>query len=118
MPYTKGMIGELAAKFSLNSFSWRDAGIHYATLNALAKRGYLEKNDKGYAITTKGIEFDSIETLAAGQEYFVLRKKGAKLGMMCSIKGADILDAWDNVWDWGDEPIEFGLEGEVVCRLN
>ena len=51
----------------------------------------------------KGQIFANIEHLTTGREYFCLRKKGAKLGMMCSIKGPDILDAWDNVWDWDDE---------------
>lgn len=87
-----------------NRFTWNEVGIHYATLNSLVKRGYLYKDESGYyTVTTKGKMFANIEFLTAGREYFCLRKKGAKLGMMCSIKGPDILDAWDNVWDWDEE---------------
>lgn len=87
-----------------NCFTWKEVGIHYATLNSLMKRGYLNKSDSGsYHVELKGQIFANIEYLTTGREYFCLRKKGAKLGMMCSIKGPDILDAWDNVWDWDDE---------------
>lgn len=105
MPYTKGMIGELAAK---GSGTWKELGVHYATLGALAKKGLLEKDESGrYTVTSKGLMFDRIEALAADYEYVTLRKEGDRLAMMCSVKGTDILDAWDNVWGWGETDLWF-----------
>lgn len=83
-----------------NSFTWQKVGIHFATLNALVKKGYLSKNSDGsYSVTPKGKIFANIEALTQGREYFVLRKEGATLGMMCSIKGSDLLDAWERPYE-------------------
>ena len=90
----------------VNYFTWKEVGIHYATLGALVQRGYLYKDNNGYYfVENKGFMFAEIERKTRNCEYFCLRKQGAKLGMMCSIKGADILDAWEKVWDWGNEPV-------------
>ena len=113
MAYTKGMIQTLITKIQtgeLNSnFTYKEAGIHFATLNALVKRGYMDKNAASkYSLTPRGAAFARIEQLTQGCEYFVLRKPDAKLGMMCSIKGADLFDAWEQPYEF-DAPIELSF---------
>lgn len=104
-----------------NEFTYKEVGIHYATLNSLVKRGYLSKSLSGkYSLTTKGIMFAKIESSTIGMEYFVLQQKNAKLGMMCSIKGPDILDAWDNVLQLEGDflKITFPIEQEIRGSLD
>lgn len=108
MAYTTSIFPTIAKyiKANGNSFTWKEIDIHYATLNSLVKKGYLNKQSNGsYSITEKGKIFANIEALTQGHEYFCLRKEGATLGMMCSIKKSDILDAWDNIWDWNEEGV-------------
>jgi hypothetical protein len=46
--------------------------------------------------------FTRIEQLASGSEFISLRKKDHALGMLCSVKGMDVLDAWDKPYDVAD----------------
>lgn len=101
MAYTKGMIGQLYIKFGAKPFTYKEAGIHFATLNAAAKRGYLDKITCGYQVTPKGLMFNQIEQTTEGYEYFTLLPQNG-IGMMCSIKGADLLDAWDNPYNFSN----------------
>lgn len=91
------------------SGTWKELGVHYNTLGALVKRGLMAKSDSSgiYSVLPKGRMLATIIDLAADYEYITLQKVSAPLGMMCSIKGYDILDAWDNIWDWGDEDLWF-----------
>lgn len=85
----------------ISEFSWKDVGIHYATLNALVKRGYLYNDNGVYGISFLGHKFAEIEERTKGVEYFCLRREGESLGMLCYIKGADIYDAFDRVFTIG-----------------
>lgn len=102
MAYTKGMIGQLYIKFGAKPFTYKEAGIHFATLNAAANRGWLIKNGSQYQVTQRGMIFTRIEELASGSEFISLRKKDHALGMLCSVKGMDVLDAWDKPYDITD----------------
>lgn len=102
MAYTRETFPTIAkyVKAYGNKFTWQKVGIHFATLNSLTKKGYLIKQGDGsYSVTEKGKIFANIEALTQGREYFCLRKDGATLGMMCSIKGSDLLDAWERPYD-------------------
>lgn len=102
MAYTISIFPTIAkyVKANGNNFTWQKVGIHFATLNSLTKKGYLTKQSDGsYSVTEKGKIFANIEALTQGREYFCLRKEGATLGMMCSIKGSDLLDAWERPYD-------------------
>ena len=110
MAYTKGMIRQLYEKFGDAPFTYKDAGIHFATLNAAANRGYLAKQGNQYCVAAKGLLFTRIEELASGYEFISLRKKNQALGMMCSIKGMDVLDAWDKPYDI-DSVVEYEVKG-------
>lgn len=102
MAYTRATFPAIAqyVKANGNNFTWQKVGIHFATLNSLTKKGYLTKQSDGsYSVTEKGKIFANIEALTQGREYFCLRKEGATLGMMCSIKGSDLLDAWERPYD-------------------
>ena len=106
MAYTQGLMVRIARKVDSTALTWQEIGVHFATLNAMVKRGYMEKTREGkYTMTRKGNMFCKIEDLVAGHEYFVLRNESAKLGMMCSLKGMDILDAWERPWQWGHEGV-------------
>lgn len=86
-------------KNSTSNFTWQEVGIHYATLNSLVNRGYLDKKNGSYTITPKGRTFAKIEAKTKGYDYFCLRKKDRTLGMMCYVKGADVFDAFDRKYD-------------------
>jgi hypothetical protein len=81
-------------------FTYKEIGIHYNTLGALVKRGYLSKDGSKYYLEPRGYLFTRIKALAESREYFVLRKEGTTIGMMCSIKGNDILDCYENVYSF------------------
>lgn len=102
MAYTKGLIGQLHNKFGEQPFTYKDAGIHFATLNAVANRGYLAKQGNQYCVAAKGLLFNRIEELANGRDWISLRRANHNLGMYCSIKGADILDCWGKEYDITD----------------
>ena len=106
MAYTVGMLNEIDMKLNGAKKTWQEIGVHFATLNALVKRDYLCKSLNGkYSITKKGKMFCKIEQLSKGHSFFVLCRKNDTLGMMCSLKGCDILDAWEKPWKWDNEDI-------------
>lgn len=110
MAYTKGLIGQLHNKFGEQPFTYKDANVHYATLNAVANRGYLVKHGSTYTVTAKGLLFNRIEELADSRDWISLRKANHRLGMHCSVKGADVLDCWDKAYDIADV-IEYTVAG-------
>lgn len=110
MAYTKGMIGQLYDKFGIQWFTYKEAGIHFATLNAAANRGWLTKKNSQYQVTVRGMTFNRLEQLVGGYDFISLRKKDQALGMMCSIDGMDILDAWDKPYDISDV-VEYKVKG-------
>lgn len=116
MAYTKGMIKELYNRFGDTSFTYKDAGIHFATLNAVANRGYLAKQGSQYQVTARGLLFNRIEELYTGRSWISLRKQNHNLGMHCTVKGADVLDAWDKPYDLTDV-IEYGVEGTEWYKI-
>lgn len=83
-------------------FTWKESGIHFATLNAAARRGLVVKEGTKYRLLPKAKMFAALEQLfaASNADYISLKKKGAPLGMLCSLKGFDILDAWDKPWEY------------------
>lgn len=87
--------------------TWKELGVHYNTLSALVKRGLMAKSDSQYEVLPKGHMLAAIMKLAADYEYVTLQKVDEPLGMMCRINGYDILDAWDNLWDYGDADLWF-----------
>ena len=116
MAYTKGMIKELHNRFRDTPFTYKDAGIHFATLNAAANRGYLAKQGNQYQVTARGLLFNRIEELYTGRSWISLRKQNHNLGMYCIVKGADVLDAWDKPYDLTDV-IEYGVEGTEWYKI-
>ena len=110
MAYTKGLIGQLYEKFADTPFTYKTAGIHFATLHAAANRGYLVKQGNQYHVAAKGLIFDRIEQLVGGYEFISLRKQNQAIGMMCSIKGMDVLDAWDKPYDLNNV-VEYEVKG-------
>ena len=103
MAYTKGMVQDLINQYGYCEFTHKESGYHYATLNALVRRGWLVKNTRGeYCVTAKGSIFARIEKHAEGKEFIILRKKENQLGMMCSVSNGEIFDAWGTPYDVGD----------------
>lgn len=88
-------------------FTYKEIGIHYNTLGALVRRGYLSKEGSKYYLLPRGYIVACIKDNAGNREYFVLRDKQAIIGMMCSIKGNDILDCYDNIYDIKEEGLYF-----------
>ena len=107
MAYTKGLIKSLHCQFQLSPFTYKEASVHFATLNALVSRGWLEKvNGNHYRITTAGLTFSRLEEVMAGQEFFTIRREGDALGMMCTIKGADLFDCWGKPYVLDNSSVE------------
>lgn len=102
--YCAGQMGQLVKNFSDGKlFTWTEAHLHYATLNAAARRGLVEKVGSKYRLLPKAAVFAAIEKIVMsgeGGEYISLKNDGAALGMLCSLKGLDILDCFDKPWDY------------------
>lgn len=101
MAYTKGMIADLMERFGDRGFTWKDAGIHFATLNAAVKRGYLKKIGSEYFVERRGAIFSRIEAMADGKDFFVLTNDGEDK-MLCSMKGLDIFDCYEQTFTLSD----------------
>ena len=89
-------------------------GLAAATLGAMARRGLVEVLDtkpKQYRrANSPAIKVYMLceENKGDYDTYFTLRKAGEELGMLCSMKGNDILDCWGNKYDLtGVNRIEF-----------
>lgn len=108
MAYTKGLIGQLHTQFGDKPFTYKDAGVHFATLNALVNRDYLTKQGSHYRIAAKGLLFNRIEEIIGDREFISLRKQNSELGMLCSLKGQDVLDAWGNTYPL-DDVVEYTI---------
>ena len=103
MAYTKGMVQNLINQYGCCGFTHKESGYHYATLNALVRRGWLAKDTKGeYHVTHKGGIFARVEEYADGKEFITLRREGEKLGMLCSVEKGEIFDAWGTPYDVRD----------------
>lgn len=84
--------------------TWKELGIHYATLGSLERKGYVVKdNDGRYTLTECGRRFAVVEKLAEGHEFFCIREAGSAVGRLCYVKGSDIMDAWDHVFKLKDD---------------
>ena len=80
----------------------REIGIAAATLGAMARRGFVEvlnTTPKKYKKANNSIA----QILQIYEEhkadYFILRKKNEKIGMLCSFSNNSILDCWGKVYD-------------------
>ena len=83
----------------------KEIGLAAATLSAMARRGFVE------VIPGKPNRYRRIEGAAVKifqlleqnkdifKEFFSVKKKGAKLGMLCYLKQGDIVDCWGNRYD-------------------
>lgn len=100
MAYLVGDFKRVKEKFGYEPFEWTAARMHYATLNAAAKRGLVEKVGRQYKLTAKVNKFIEIEDFMLTHEFITLKEPSAKLGMLCSLKGMDVLDAWDNPYNY------------------
>ena len=101
MAYAKGMIAQLIEKFGSQGFTYKDAGVHFATLNAAVRRGLLSKDSKSfYHVEKKGIVFAQIEKMADSSEFFILRREGESLGKFCYLDGMTVMDCWDQPFDY------------------
>lgn len=98
MAYKKGQLNNLP----VDPFTYKEVGIHYATLNAAAKRGLLTKNsrEKTYQATPKLAAFLKIEALDG--DFVSLKRPDEELGMLCEVKGMDILNCWGEPWDYDE----------------
>ena len=86
----------------------KEIGLVAATLSALARRGLVEvipgKPNKYRRIDNPVIKIYQLleENKNDFDEFFMLRKKDAKLGMLCYIKGGEIVDCWGKRYDLTD----------------
>lgn len=92
----------------------KEIGLAAATLSAMARRGLVEvipgKPNKYRRIDNPAIKVYMLCEQYKGDydTYFTLRKEGESLGMLCSMKGNDVLDCWGNKYDLtGVNKIEF-----------
>ena len=87
------------------SFEASQINVSPLTLNAAARRGLLIKNGRKYNLTDKGIVFMTIVHIAEkdNDEYVHLKNPTDQFGMLCSIKGFDIMSCWDKPWEYGKE---------------
>lgn len=86
----------------------REIGLAAATLGAMVRKGFVETLDtvpKQY----RRIDSPAVRTYKFLDEhkkeyntYFVLWKKGKKLGMLCQMSGDKIVDCWGNNYDATD----------------
>jgi hypothetical protein len=86
----------------------REIGLAAATLGAMARKGFVETLDtvpKQY----RRINSPAVRTYKFLDEhkkeyntYFVLWRKGKKLGMLCQMSGDKIVDCWGNNYDATD----------------
>ena len=80
-------------------------GLAAATLSAMARRGFVEvipgKPNKYRRIDNPAIKIYQLleENKNDFDEFFMLRKKDAQLGMLCYIKGGEIVDCWGKRYD-------------------
>ncbi len=86
----------------------KEIGLAAATLSAMARRGLIEvipgKPNKYRRIDNPAIKIYQLleENKDDFEEFFTLRKKDAKLGMLCYIKGGEIVDCWGKRYDLSD----------------
>ncbi len=104
MAYTKGMFKSIYRDYGImKTFSAKEVNIHPATLNAAKNRGLVEKLSNGYyRLTNKGVVFMTIENTAKPNGFVSLKRDTDELGMLCTVKGMDVLDAWDKPWDYNE----------------
>ncbi len=83
----------------------KELGVAAQSLTAMVRRGYVEKLNSA---PTKYRKADKAKYYIMAFEYinkhpnknhYDFYKSNEKLGMMCSIKGNDIMDCYDNIWD-------------------
>lgn len=83
-------------------------GLAAATLSAMARRGLVEvipgKPNKYRRIENPAIKIYQLleENKSDFDEFFMLRKKDAQLGMLCYIKGGEIVDCLGKRYDLTD----------------
>ena len=86
----------------------KEIGLAAATLSAMARRGLIEvipgKPNKYRRIDNPTIRIHQLleENKDDFEEFFMLRKKDAQLGMLCYIKGGEIVDCWGKRYDLTD----------------
>ena len=86
----------------------KEIGLAAATLSAMARRGLVEvipgKPNKYRRIDNPAIKIYQLleENKDDYGEFFMLKKKDAKLGMLCYIKGGEIVDCWGKRYDLTD----------------
>ena len=83
----------------------KEIGLAAATLSAMARRGLVEvipgKPNKYRRIDNPTIHIHQLleENKDDFDEFFMLRKKDAQLGMLCYIKSGEIVDCWGKKYD-------------------
>ena len=83
-------------------------GLAAATLAAMARRGMVEvlpgKPNKYRRIENPAIKIYQLleENKDDYDEFFTLRKKDKPFGMLCWLKGGEIVNCWGNKYDLSD----------------
>lgn len=83
-------------------------GLASATLGAMERRGLVEvipgKPNKYRRIENPAIKIYQLleENKNDFDEFFTLRKKDTELGMLCYVKGGEIVDCWGKRYDLTD----------------
>jgi hypothetical protein len=86
----------------------KEIGLAAATLSAMARRGLVEvisgKPNKYRRIENPAIRIYQLleENKSDFDEFFTLRKKDTTLGMLCYIKGGEVVDCWGKRYDLTD----------------
>lgn len=88
------------------SYKAADLGAAPASMTAMVRRGLVEKiNTRPLTYKKRKNNTTSIISIVKANgnpEYFVLYRKNAEMGMLCSCKENDILDCWGVVYDTSD----------------
>lgn len=78
-------------------------GLHNVptqSLRAMQKRNLIAQTENGdYRLTRNAKVYVYAMELLESYEFVVLRKKDAKMGMMCYREGNDIVDCWGKIYD-------------------
>jgi hypothetical protein len=86
----------------------KEIGLAAATLSAMARRGLVEvipgKPNKYRRIDNPTIKIYQLleENKNNFDEFFMLRKKDAPYGMLCSLKKGTIMDCWGKEYNLTD----------------
>ena len=112
MAYKRGDFKSILDNYgTYRAFTATMVGIHPNTLGAASKEGLFIKcgtidGRQAFRMTSKGAAFVRIEELIAGRDFITLKRPDAEIGMLCTVNGYHVLDAWGQYWEY-DGNVEY-----------